>query len=92
LLHLAAFKATYAYNETPISPDAYLIILDTGASISVIPYKTDFVSGIRLVQSLEIQGIASGLTVQGSGSVKYSFYNDNIILQTIMLKHCLYVL
>ena len=91
LLRLAAFEATYATNKTPISPDSYPIILDTGASISVTPYKTDFVSQITPVQSLEIQGIASGLQVKGSGSVHYSFYNDAGVLQTIKLKHCRYV-
>jgi len=91
LLRIAAFEATYASNKTPISPDCYPLILDTGASISVTPYITDFVSDIRPVQSLEIQGIASGLTVKGSGSVHYSYYNDAGKLQTIKLKHCLYV-
>jgi len=91
LLRLAAFEATYANNITPLSPDSYPLILDTGASISVTPYKTDFISPIRPIQSLEIQGIASGLQVQGSGSVQYKFYNDAGHPQTIVLKHCLYV-
>jgi transposase InsO family protein len=91
LLQIAAFEATYADNKTPISPDCFPLIIDTGASISVTPYRTDFISDIHPVQSLEIQGIASGLTVKGAGTVTYSYYNDAGALQTITLKHCLYV-
>jgi hypothetical protein len=91
LLQIAAFEAVYTHNKTPISPDCFPLIIDTGASISVTPYRTDFISDIHPIQSLEIQGIASGLTVKGAGTVTYSFYNDDGALQTITLKHCLYV-
>lgn len=49
----------------------------------------DIITPITPVQNLEIKGIASGLTVQGSGSVWYSFYNDSGELDTICLKHFL---
>jgi hypothetical protein len=91
LLQLAAFKATYHEAKTPISPDMVPLILDTGASITVTHYKTDFVSIIKPVQSVEIKGIASGLQVQGMGDVSYSFYNDDNEMQTLLLRSCLYV-
>lgn len=91
LLQLAAFEATYQDAQTPISPDMVPLIIDTGASITVTPYKTDFISPIKPVQAVEIKGIASGLQVQGFGDVSYSFYNDNRELQTMILKNCLYV-
>ncbi len=55
------------------------------------PYKTDFISPIKPVQSVEIKGIASGLQVCGYGDVSYTFCNDNNELQTLTLKDCLYV-
>jgi hypothetical protein len=91
LLQLAAFEATYQDAKTPISPDMVPLIIDTGASITVTPYKTDFISDIRPVQSVEIKGIASGLQVRGFGDVSYSFQNDNMETQTMILKDCLYV-
>ena len=82
LLQLAAFEATYHDAKTPISPDMAPLIIDTGASITVTPYKTDFISDIKPVQSVEIKGIASGLQVRGFGDVSYSFQNDNMETQT----------
>jgi hypothetical protein len=91
LLQLAAFKATYHKAKTSLSPDMVPLILDTGASIIVTPYKPDFVSIIKLVQSVELKGIASGLQVQGMGDASYSFYNDTNELQTLLLWNCLYI-
>lgn len=67
------------------------LIIDAGASITVTPYKTDFVSTIQPVQSVEMKGIASGLQVQGIGDVSSNFYNDNNEIQTLLLRNCLYV-
>jgi hypothetical protein len=91
LLKLAAFEATYYKARTPISPDMVPLIIDTGASITVSPYKTDFISPIKPVQSVEIKGIASGLQVCGYGDVSYTFYNDNNELQPLTLRDCLYI-
>jgi hypothetical protein len=67
------------------------LVIDTGASITVTPYSTDFISPIQPVQSVEIKGIASGLQVRGFGDVCYKFYNDAGELQTLTLPNCLYV-
>jgi hypothetical protein len=91
LLQLAAFEATYHDAQTPISPDMVPLIIDTGASISVTPYTTDFTSAIKPVQAVEIKGIAAGLQVCGVGDISYSFYNDDNELQTITLRDYLYV-
>jgi hypothetical protein len=91
LIELAAFEATYHDAKTPISANTVPLIIDTGASISVSPYRTDFISPIRPVQNVEIKGNASGLTVCGFGDISYTFYNDLHQLQTMVLKDCLYV-
>jgi hypothetical protein len=91
LLLLGAFQATYHNSPTPISPDMVPIVIDTGASITVTPYITDFTTPIKPVQQMEIKGIASGLQVCGYGDISYSFYNDSGELQTMTLKNCLYV-
>jgi hypothetical protein len=91
LLQLATFEATYNDAKTPISADMVPLIIDTGASITVSPCKTDFISPIWPVQNIEIKGIASGLQVCGFGDISYTFYNDERQLQTMILKGCLYV-
>lgn len=88
---LSALQATYQDTTTPITPDMVPLILDTGASITISPFKSDFVSKIRPVQKVKIQGIAAGLNVEGIGDLSYSFYNDNGDLQTLLLHDCLYV-
>jgi hypothetical protein len=91
LVLLAAFQASYPDTTTPMTPGMVPLILDTGASITISPFKSDFVSKIRPVQKVKIQGIASGLDVEGMGDISYSFYNDDGQLQTLYLTKCLYV-
>lgn len=63
LVQLATFQATYHYSITPMSPDMVLLILDTGTSISLTPYKADFITPIRPVQRVTIKGTVAGLEV-----------------------------
>jgi hypothetical protein len=91
LVLFAAFEATYQDSKSPISPDMVPLILDTGASISISPYRSDFVSTIRPVQKVQIKGIASGLTVEGIGDLQYKIINDAGEEQTLFLKNSLYV-
>lgn len=91
LLNLAAFEATYHDAYTPMSPDMHPLVIDTGASITVTPHTTDFISPIRPVQQVEIKGIASGLKVAGIGTAIYQFYNDTGEVQVLQLENCLYV-
>jgi hypothetical protein len=91
LVMLSVFEATYHDTLTPLTPDMVPLIIDTGASISLSPHKTDFLTPIRPVQNVQIKGIASGLTVEGVGDLFYTFRNDNGELQTMVLRDCLYV-
>jgi hypothetical protein len=91
LLKLAAFEATFHGAKTPLSPDMVPLIIDTGASVSISPYKTDFTTPIRPVQQIQIKGIASGLSVAGIGDMSFTFTNDHGEHQTVLLKDSLYV-
>jgi hypothetical protein len=66
LVLLSAFQATYHDQPTPLTPDMVPVIIDTGASISLSPYDTDFIGKIHPVQDVTLKGIASGLRVAGS--------------------------
>jgi hypothetical protein len=91
LVMLTAFEATYHDTTTPLTPDMVPLIIDTGASISLTPHATDFITPIRPVQNIQIKGIASGLSVKGVGDISYQFRNDMGELQTMILRDCLYV-
>jgi hypothetical protein len=91
MVKLAAFQATFHESIILMSPVMAPLIMDTGASISISPFITDFISPIRPAQHITIKGIASGLNVAGMGNLAYTFLNDNGVEQTITLKNSLYV-
>jgi len=91
LLQLNAFEASYHDSPTPFTPDQFPIIIDTGASITISPYPTDFTSPIRPVQDVEIKGIAAGLKVLGIGDITFNFFDDSGTLHSVLLKDSLYV-
>jgi hypothetical protein len=91
LLQLALFEATYHKNKTPIAPDMVPLIIDTGPSISISSYKTNFTSDIHPVQRIQIKGIVSGLQVERIGDMIFYFQNDQAETQKILLKDSLYV-
>ena len=91
MVKLAAFQVTFHGTYTPMSPDMVPLILDTGASVSISPVRTDFITPLKPAQHITIKGIASGLQVAGIGDVAYTFVNDAGKAQTITLQNCLYV-
>jgi hypothetical protein len=90
-LQLNAFEASYHENPTPFMPDQFPIIIDTGASITISPHRTDFTSPIRPVQDIEIKGIAAGLKVLGIGDINFHVFDDSGTLHSVILKDSLYV-
>ena len=91
LVQLAAFEATSHDSITPMTPDMVPLILDTGASVSITPFLSDFITPLQPVQHVTIKGIASGLKAEGIGDVSYTFMNDSGMEQTLVLQNCLYV-
>jgi hypothetical protein len=65
MVQLAAFQSTFHGSVTPFSLDMVPLILDTGASVSISPCRTDFISPIRPAQHITIKGTVSGLNVAG---------------------------
>jgi transposase InsO family protein len=91
MVRLQAFQATFEGSVTPMTPDMIPLILDTGASISITPFKSDFITPIWPVQHVNIKGIASGLIATGIGDVSDSFVNDAGETQELLLRNCLHV-
>ena len=65
----------------------FSVIWDTGATRSVSGYKDDFVGEISVPKvPLRLGGIASGLTVEGIGTVHWTFLSDDGRLLHLHLK------
>jgi len=91
MVQLAAFQSTFHDSVTPFTPDMVPLIFDTGASISISPCHSDFVTPLREVQHITIKGVASGLQAKGIGDLSYTFVNNAGETQTLLLRNCLYV-
>ena len=54
--------------------DCFPIVLNSGASLSITPFKDDFTSDIQIPENkLKLGGIAQGLSIKAKTSVKWSF-------------------
>jgi hypothetical protein len=85
-----AASTPYMFPETFL-PTTIMLIIDTGASISISNNKADFIEPSIPVQPTLLQGIASGLTVQGIGTVQYTFTDETGSNVTVHLPNTLYV-
>jgi hypothetical protein len=92
--HRTQLQAYMSMNQgfpTTFTPDEVSFVVDTGASITITHDKQDFVSPIYRVQPTTLQGIASGLSVEGIGDAEYVFRTDNDQHVSILLRNVLYV-
>ena len=61
------------------------VVFDSGCSVSITPYKDDFVGKITHVKKT-ITGLSSTVQVEGEGTVLWSFYDDYGVIQHIKVK------
>ena len=87
---LFALHSNFNEGTAPITSDDMLVVLDSGCTCAITFDKDDFVGQIRPVQDVELQGISSGLRVEGVGQVNWTFLNEFGHRTTIPLT-CLYV-
>ena len=64
-------------------------IIDPGASLTITNCATDFLKPPTLVKHMSLQGIASGLHMEGLGTATYSFWADNQSIQQVILNQCI---
>ena len=74
----------YCFESVPL-------LFDTGASVSCTFNRHDFISPIRPVQPMTIQGIASSLTVKGIGTVQYTLPTTTGTTTSIIIHDVLFV-
>jgi hypothetical protein len=71
--------------------DEKVFIIDTGASITITSDASDFPQGFWTVQLIKLQGVTSGLAVQGVGTAAYHFKMDDGSIVSVDLHNVLYV-
>jgi len=74
-----------------LTPDEKQFIIDTSASITIRHSSEDLISPISSVQHTELKGITLGLTVQGMGTVAYTFWANDGTIFSLTLPNTLYV-
>jgi hypothetical protein len=72
-------------------PSTIMLIVDSGASISITNDVMDFVTPPRPIQPTMLQGIASGLAVRGIGTVQYNFVTETGTTLQVQLHNTLFV-
>ena len=65
------------------------VVFDSGCTVSIIPYKDDFVGTITNVKKT-ITGLSSTVEVEREGTVLWSFYDDYGVIQHIQV-HAYYI-
>jgi hypothetical protein len=73
----------YAIGSAPIC-------IDTGASASISNCKDDFID-LRPVQNLHLKGIATGLPIEGIGTLNWTIATDSGTNVTLQIRNALYV-
>lgn len=74
LRYAAARQGLQALNTGPA--DLFRIICDSGASLTCIGNKEEFVQLVERSTPTELKGIASGLAIKGEGTVRYNVRDD----------------
>jgi hypothetical protein len=72
------------------APGSNPICVDTGASVCISNNKNDFISLVK-ISSETIQGIGSGLQVEGKGTLRWIIYDDDGQEVTLYVRDALYV-
>ena len=69
--------AAMVSSATPLAVDENILLyFDSGASHMSTPFETDFVKLDKSMSSGKLDGIASGLEIKGTGTVKYVLQDD----------------
>lgn len=91
-LHVAlqGYTLTEPTTSSTNPQDSKQFVIDTGASITIVNSKDDFVSENEPTQGREIKGIASGLAVYGIRTILLCLQVDDNTIQE-HLPQCLYV-
>ena len=70
------FNAALHRDETPI-------VIDTGASFSLTPFKEDFCGGIEETNMEDLQGLSSRTKVHGTGFIEWTIVDLYGVVRTI---------
>ena len=59
-----------------MTSDGVPIVIDSGASTSVTPFREDFVDHIIRLDNQKVDGITKEAVIEGVGPVKWTFFDD----------------
>jgi hypothetical protein len=92
LCYLTAWQSSMATNTKLMKFfSEYAVCIDTGASCSISNNKSDFLTFAPSTSSTVLKGIGSGLSILGTGTIKWKILNDDGDEISLHLHNCLYV-
>ena len=65
-----------SFSWTVPSP-SFPVTIDTGATFTITPFYSDFVTGLTSTEEAIIHGLATGLRIEGSGTVHWNLPMDD---------------
>ena len=83
-------KHRYGVRKVVFDSDSVHISVDNKASTSISPHSQDFEGAIKMVD-ITVDGIASGLTAVGKGTLKWKWQDDEGVTHTFKIPNFLYV-
>ena len=83
-------KNKYVGRKVVFDSDSVQIAVINGAFTSDSPHSQDFVGAIKIID-ITVNGIASGLTAVGKGTLKWRYQDDEGVSHTFRIPNSLYV-
>ena len=78
------FEGQQTHSALPaLDPNNTPVVLDTGASFSLSPYKSDFVGPLRRSDVPSLKGLSATTTVEGIGTVEWTIRDVFGLVRTI---------
>ena len=65
-----------SFSWTVPSP-SFLVTIDTGETFTITPFSSDFVTGLTPTEGAILHGLATGLQIEGSGTVHWNLPADD---------------
>lgn len=91
-LPLSCNVAIQAEDFLSLSSNQFPVVFDSGASRCISGYREDFIGPLAAPsKTLQIGGMASGKTVEGIGTVRWSFLTKNRRSRLVIQTSCYYV-
>ena len=76
---------TLTWSTLSATSQTFPVIVDTGATITISPFLTDFMTPLTTTDGAVLQGLVKGLLIKGSGHVCWYLTSDDDMNMTLTI-------